>query len=139
MSRTSSLGRRFFLIAGLLLLPLGCAPATSTVTGIVTLDGAPVPEGTVSFLMEDGTVHSAIILPNGAYQAELVPVGRAKVTIIPKTAEALSEEDIKNHKAPPKVEPPKFAIPSRYTSPDSSGLTCEVKGKETKYDIPLTR
>jgi hypothetical protein len=130
--------RCVLLLPGLL-LPLGCAPATSTVTGFVTLDGSSVPEGTVSFLMEDGTVHSAIILPNGAYQAEMVPLGRAKVTIIPKAAAGLSDEDIKNQKAPPKAEAPKVVVPSRYASADTSGLSCEVKGKETKYDIPLTR
>ena len=130
-------------LVSVLTLAAGCGPATSTVTGVVTLDGTPVPEGTVSFLMEDGTVQSSFIMKDGTYHLDAIPVGAAKVTVLTKATEfEAMAEDIKNlgkSGAAPKAEAPKFVIPARYSSPDTSGLSCEVKGKTTKYDIPLTK
>jgi hypothetical protein len=143
MTRMIPTRARWFALLPALAVMAGCGPATSVVTGKVTLDGAPVPEGTVSLLMEDGTVQSSFITNDGSYYFEAVPVGTAKVTVLTKaTGGESAAEDIKNQGKTglaPKVEGPKVIIPVKYASPDSSGLTCQVQGKETKYDIPLTR
>jgi hypothetical protein len=142
MTRVILIRTRWYALVPALVLTAGCGPATSTVSGVVSLDGTLVPEGTVSFLMEDGTVQSSFIMKDGTYHLDAVPVGKAKITVLTKSAGAETmAEDIKNQGktgAVPKVEGPKVIIPVRYASPDTSGLTCEVKGKETTYDIPLT-
>ncbi|HVK10471.1 MAG TPA: hypothetical protein VM597_17010 [Gemmataceae bacterium] len=128
--------RRYALIA-VLALAAGCGPATSVVTGKVTLDGVPVTEGTVSFLMDDGTVQSSFIMPDATYYFDAIPVGTVKITVLPKEQE-VSEEDIKNQRTA-RPTAAKFYIPPRYASPESSGLTCAVTGAKTTHDLPLTK
>ena len=44
----------FTVAAGWLLLAVGCGPQLMTIEGTVTLDGAPVETGTISFVPADG-------------------------------------------------------------------------------------
>jgi hypothetical protein len=135
-------------LAAALVFIAGCGSTHATVEGVVTLDGVAVPEGQVSFLAADGMVVTANINPDGTYRAEQVPVGPMKVTVTnAPIATAADGEVIKNQgkgggaPAPPKEKPagPKVVFPSRYASPETSGLSCEVKGAATKFDVPLTK
>lgn len=70
--------------SSLILLLSGCAgsgPETCTVSGTVTFNGAPVPEGNVIFAPEDGQgVEDAGAIRGGKYRLEVKP-GRKKVRI----------------------------------------------------------
>jgi 2-methylaconitate cis-trans-isomerase PrpF len=63
-----------------LLAAVGCGASTSDVSGNVTLDGTPLPAGTIVFIPAKGTAVSAEI-KNGKYNALKVPEGEAKVTV----------------------------------------------------------
>ncbi|WP_417388788.1 hypothetical protein [Gimesia sp.] len=70
----------------LMTLPLqGCFQGTganeSEVSGVIKLDGEPLPEGTITFISADNTTHSAQgKIQNGEYQVT-VPVGEKRVEI----------------------------------------------------------
>jgi hypothetical protein len=133
---------RTVTLFGVLLLT-GCAPATSTVTGTVTLNGKPVTEGQVSFIFADGMVVTAMIQADGSYMAPEVPVGPARVAVYgPAVAQAEAEIiKVKGKEGGKARTPPKAAkgdIPDRYSNPDTSGLSVTVTKGETKYEIPLT-
>ena len=123
----------------LLLLPLfvGCGPNV-TVTGKVTFpDGSPLTEGQVVF--ESPTLISkGNIKADGTYVLETgedkgIPKGTYKVCIgglgIPKVTSGGGPGQISMDVSP-------VPIDSKFLSAETSGLTCEVKGR-TKYDIPV--
>lgn len=70
----------------LMTLPLqGCFQGTganeSEVSGVIKLDGEPLPEGTITFISADNTTHSAQgKIQNGEYHVT-VPVGEKRVEI----------------------------------------------------------
>jgi hypothetical protein len=137
----------FAIVASMAILS-GCAKPFGSVTGTVTLGGAPLSAGVVSFLAKDGTVVSANVDANGTYRVDDVPVGLARVTVY--TASNLDHvamgEVLKNQgrdpakfKAMPKSGPPPVAVPQKYSTPETSGLTVAVGKGEMKYDIPLDK
>lgn len=75
------------LLGGLLVVvPSGCGAAgTSDVTGTVTVRGAPVVYGTVTFVGRDGTPHPGPIQPDGRYAVAGVPAGEARIAVISPT------------------------------------------------------
>jgi hypothetical protein len=99
------------------------------VTGTVKLDGKPLPQGTISFIGSDANAVNAAgeLDASGRYslstqqKGDGIPAGSYKVRI-------------ESWASPPKmvatgVEPGKSAIPDRYSSVESSGLTATVEGK----------
>jgi hypothetical protein len=125
----------------------GCGPSYGTITGTVTFNGQAVTDGQVSFLAQDGTIVTSMIDSNGRYRIPQIPVGPAKITVYPPTDMAAVGETIKNlgkekGKGPPKLNAPppaKSDIPSRYSDPNTSNLTVEVRRGEMTFDIPLEK
>jgi hypothetical protein len=119
----------------------GCkskVPASGEVYGKVTSGGKQVTAGFVKFFPEGGGEPvSSSIGPDGSYRATGVPVGHAKVAI-----ETLEFKDL----TPP---PPGIAkqlggprtkyvaIPAKYETAETSGLSCEVKKGAIEWDINL--
>ena len=64
----------------LVLLAAGCS-SKGTIMGTVTYKGAPIPEGSVQFMPENGGPTVSAVINDGKYTAEKVPVGPAKVAI----------------------------------------------------------
>lgn len=121
----------------------GCGPSTSTVTGKVTLNGAPVTAGAVTFYGENKFIQSAVIDANGTYHISNAPVGPVKVavvsskprnTTIPGGKAAPSHPTGKSGGAPA-VAP--VAVPDKYKDPNQSGLNFELKAGEQTIDLPL--
>lgn len=148
-------------IAGLVLCS-GCAPGgysgpTGTVTGTVTLNGEPVPQGcTVAFVSDAGHTASGQIGAGGAYQLSVVgkegsktsdvPVATYKVSVSPPAGDEMSaaeyEKMMEEESAAagePKAEAPAEAevIPAKYQSSGTSELSFEVKEGSNTIDIPL--
>lgn len=149
MTRSTSLRTviALSLFAGISLLS-GCSKPFGTVTGIITLGGTPLPAGQVSFLAEDGTVVSADVDANGTYRVDNVPVGLARVTVYTALnmdpgamGDILKNQgrDPAKFKDVPKSSPPLVAVPQKYSTPETSGLSVSVGKGETKYDIPLDK
>src|SRR6516225_11360893 len=141
------LGTSFGLVA---LMLAGCSPPTATVSGTVTYKNKPLPGGSVTFVTPTGTAQGAIN-SEGAYTAENVPVGNAKVTVYyssgpkmpfggnvkgvaPKDASPEAQKAVQG----PKASGPTINIPTKYGDPESSGLTVVVtSGKNSPYNIEL--
>jgi len=67
-------------VVGVTLLAAGCG-SKATITGTVTYQGKPIPQGYIVFYPDSGArpVNAPII--DGKYTAEQVPTGPAKVSI----------------------------------------------------------
>jgi hypothetical protein len=152
---TSHHGTR--ILAALLALTLfgGCGsglPERGKVTGKVTFNGKPVPQGTVTFYPKTGRSASGRIQPDGTYtlttfdEGDGAIVGSHEVTI-----EAVRfagaprgksfEEEIANVKsgkaADPAAAKPQWLLPEKYSIRGQSGLTREVESGANTIDFAL--
>lgn len=85
---------------------------TGEITGVVTFDGKPLGDGTITLITGEKKVATAV-LADGTFQFKSVPTGDYRVAI---------QRDAKA----------KGALPNRYSSADTSGLTIQVQaGKQT--------
>ena len=124
----------------LLSLSVGCG-GNVTVTGKVTFaDGTPLTEGQVNFessglssrgsIQSDGTYSletgESKGIPRGSYQVSITGFGGPKMV------------DVAPPGSPPQMRPVfrESPIDRKYFNPDTSGLTCEVKGR-TVYNITV--
>lgn len=152
------------VLTSLLIFPLafaGCGGGgglpdgeTGTVTGTVTYNGQPVPEGsTVVFIksgggagvsgngstdgsgvyelgMRDGTDILA-----GTYQVGVSPPPVADASLTPD--QIMEQAPELTGKGAPVAAAAKLAFPVKYTAPESSGLTFQVKAGENTLDIQM--
>lgn len=104
---------------------VGCGsggPETATVSGKVTLDGQPVPKGTISFVPQRGKSVRASIGEDGTFELEDgATIGYYQVAIISR--EGGEEEDTT----------PIYLVPRHYGLPGSSGLTFDVQSGEDNF------
>ena len=132
------------LLAALLALAAtlsGCAPreVLGRITGKVTFQGQPVPEGVVLFRNREKAVYmTAELKPDGSYvvrraTGEGLPPGSYEVMINPPLEDAPMG---------PALEPPKIKpypnIPQKYRSYESSGLSVTVHEGENPFDVEMT-
>lgn len=147
------------LLAAATLVMTGCdsggySGPTGTVQGTVTLNAAPVPGGCrVVFVSTAGFTASGDVNSDGKYRLAVagkgdeVPVATYNVSVVPKTAGGEMTEEEYNKlmeqgesaapQAKSKDEAEEKAIPAKYHSAASSGLSFEVKAGENTIDIPL--
>jgi hypothetical protein len=133
------------LLPACLLLAAGCgtesAPALAPVRGQVFYHGRPVTTGTIVFASDasrgtSGPLARGEIQPDGSYTLQTgdsagAVVGWHRVTVVAVMVPA----------APDPGQPfvmPRPLVPTRYSDPELSGLTCEVKaGKENGINFNL--
>jgi hypothetical protein len=120
------------------------------VAGTVSYKGQPVPKGTVSFAPADGSGEGAFgEILDGSYRLTThttgdgaVP-GRYRVSItsaevITPPAAFDTDPNATPEAAVAKAQrTAKHRVPTRYASPDSSGLTAEVKPESNSLDFKL--
>jgi len=142
------------------LLSSGCGPnykARAVVKGKVTTGNKALTTGSVMFYGKDGLTASAGIQPDGTYEMPDAPIGECKVTVtVPPLPNDPSVRARLKGKGPampagPKnpedsgpIAPPLAKIPSevvpidtKYSNPDTSGLTFTVQKGEQTYNIDL--
>jgi hypothetical protein len=96
-------------------------PDRATASGTVTLDGEPLPAGTIGFMSAEGPVATAVaILEDGTYLTNRAPIGKNVVTIDTTSIQVGN---------PPKYVP----IPEKYRDPATSGLTVELQPGENEH------
>jgi hypothetical protein len=106
----------------------------------VTLRGAPVTTGLVTFHGPDNQVASAPIEPDGSYKATNVPLGAVKVTVRPRPPAASGMEkrlqQMKRGSAPA-PDTGGVPLPQEYADPEKSGLGLTVTAKGQSFDIDM--
>ncbi|HEY3962940.1 MAG TPA: hypothetical protein VGM05_00155 [Planctomycetaceae bacterium] len=119
----------FFL---LLLIGIGCGggPPTGDVEGTVTFEGAPIEQGSITFLPEDGKGPSAGgTISAGRYRAPKVPVGTAKVSIT--GAKSIEKKRMYNDPNAPLVQTSVEMLPEKYHKTTTLRYDV-VPGEQTK-------
>jgi hypothetical protein len=113
---------------------LGCgSELPSTVSGKVTLDGAPLTKGTVTFAPQgEGRIAYGEIDSSGNYTVRTLndqgmQVGEYNVTII-ATGEA-----------PASDIPPPLLTPAKYANAQTSGFTASVKPGPNTFNFALEK
>ncbi len=109
----------------------GCAPESkmATVTGIVTIDGAPAEKGSISFIPVDGMSSTAgATIENGKYKSE-APIGESKVEIrVPKV---VGKKKLYDTPESPVQDIMAEVLPSKYNESTELRFTAQ-KGKNEK-------
>ena len=127
---------RQLIACGLLIAGLGCSgdSGLTSVSGKVTLDGAPLSKGSISLRPADSTNKDepyASIGPDGAFKVmtkDRPGVAKGKYSVLVTAYEDL---DPKNPSAAPKS-----LIPRKYAAMDKPVLFIEVPS--ASYDLTLT-
>jgi hypothetical protein len=118
-----------------LLMLSGCSePTVGTVSGTVTVDGAPAKSGSITFFPMDGkSSTSGAEIVDGQYTTTLAP-GTARVEIhVPKVIGQRKAYDTPDS---PMMEIVGEALPAKYN--EASELTLDVKLGENQQDYNLT-
>lgn len=123
----------------LLMATVGCGgPYDASVAGLVTLDGNPIPTGTISFVPASGGPQAyAVVDTSGKYEVFTgreagLPSGDYNVAIVSREPSmTLSEGG-----GPP--PPGKPITPRWYASPTTSGLTLKVEPGSNEIDLQLS-
>lgn len=126
--------RRLGPLSLLLVAVLGCGPSydVNSVTGIVTMDGAPLPSARVTFTPPQGRPSSGVTDASGRYELRYIrdtmgaELGRHAVAITTEFVPPAS--DVETASPPEK-------IPPRYNT--ATTLTAEVKPGPNEIDFPL--
>lgn len=123
-----------------MLLMVGCGgPYDSTVTGMVTLAGNPLPRGTVSFIPQSqGAAAYGTIASDGRYvvrtgREEGVASGQYTVTVV--ASEPSAQARGKDGGPPPMG---KSITPQWYGDAATSGLNYTVEPGDNEINIELT-
>lgn len=135
--------RQFWLLASSLVLILlsGCggdgAPPRYPVSGKVTYQGQPVPEGIVNFIKVGGGPEAATLNADGLFDFKTIeglPAGDYLVFIIPPETQ-ITPPTPDRPNAPAKQFP---NIPKKYRLAASSELTATVAAKdENKFEFDM--
>lgn len=122
----------------------GYSGPTGTVSGKVTLNGQPVPKGTISFINENLAIHGAAILnSDGSYALKsgttfAIPVGDYRVGISGSSATDAPPPDPMELMANPEKFKENDSIPPKYRDPKTSGLLVVVKAgsnSDVNFDL----
>ena len=132
MSRFGLMSAALFLASSL----FGCGdsgPATYPVTGTVTLDGEPIPEGQIAFRDPEGQIVSAGgKITDGEYDFQSQP-GTMEVKI---TARRALPEEFWSPAPGVKIPATEQYIPAQYN--EESELTKDVTEGENTFKFELT-
>jgi hypothetical protein len=131
----------WMLLAALLATTLpGCSRSAGTVSGKVTFQGQPVPEGSVTFIHADGPTRSGSI-HEGRYSVAKIPTGACTILVVslplPQSIwNPEKKERVGGDRASWKFRTP-TPLPSRYSNPKESDLHYEVGAGRQIYNIEL--
>lgn len=143
---------------------VGCGSADGlgrrySVYGTVTYKGEPVEKGVINFMPDDAKGRAAFsLIENGSYTLSTngdrdgALSGKYKVTVVSKQVDMAKAEQLFKEKAKGKMEnsiiPKDFMIkatksaknlvPARYSTPETSKLTAEVKEQSNSIPFELT-
>src|SRR5205814_6718966 len=132
------MGLRLFLIAGAIAAACyvlaGCGgPGLTAVSGVVSLDGQPLKEGSIHFAPADGKAPSqAAMIGEGKFSTQLHRTNYKVQIFAPKPAKVIAKLDEKGPGGGPTVEE---LLPPRYNF--QSELTLNVANPTTAANFEL--
>lgn len=117
-------------------LATGCqkaGPPRSLVVGSVSYHGQPLTIGEVAFHPADGGAPSrSAVQRNGTYRMTEVLAGRYRVTVATPQKPRSGQKASLRPNAPTPVY-----VPSKFSQPETSGISVEVAATDTTIDIQL--
>ena len=138
----------------------GSGPRPVQVKGRVTLDGQPLPGGTVTFFPEDVGGHQATAVTDsdGSFSLTTFSTGDGAIPgqykILVKYQEASSEEEMQPNMAKPDIKAmmeksaklqrekakrlPKYAVPAQYGNPSKTPLKQRVPPESHPVEVAFT-
>jgi hypothetical protein len=133
------------LLLSLLTVGCGGGSTTAAVSGRVTYKGKPVPKANVSFVPAEGTGRAASGFTDdgGRYTLGTLSTsdgaapGKYRVGVIARGPDRPPKPGETGSGMPGEMMPGDPVIPVKYFTPDTSGLTFEVKRGSNRYDIDL--
>lgn len=134
-----------YLLLPLLVIVVGCQGNQGTVSGKITYNGQPLPEGIVTFHTTDGKARPTNIQEDGSYTAPDVPTGPATISVqtsapsrpAGKAAAAPAGGDQSGAEGMRTRKVASVAIPAKFADPKTSGLTYTVTSGSQTHDIEL--
>jgi hypothetical protein len=125
------------LILAAATLGSGCSRSAGTVYGVVTYKGRTLKSGSIVFHGAENSSATSEIDSDGAYRVHNLPPGPAKIGVDNRTFTMPTGSKNKEGAKKGKAES-KDTLPAGLGNPDTSGLTCTVRGgtQEHNIDIP---
>jgi hypothetical protein len=120
---------------GALLFCAGCG-GPGTVSGKVSLDGAPLPGGLVSFHDSEGQTRSGGISREGTYSVSNIAPGKTQVSVL-TLGERRGLREPEDGKRAVNSLGPYVPIPAKYLDKEQSGLSLQVKTGRQQFEIQL--
>ena len=136
-----------FVAVLFVLVSTGCGPSSDmpelgTVTGVVTLDGQPLPGVTVKFVPAEGRTSSGLTDAGGKYEliytrdVKGAPVGEHKVYISGAGAEGGGNPNEEGGgEGVPAVKPYTGTIPAKYNEESTLTATVESGSNTCNFDL----
>jgi hypothetical protein len=136
----------FCRIASLSVMGLGAILALSvagcgdkaTVTGKVTIDGAPANAGSVIFSTEKGKSATGDIRSDGTYTVADAPLGAVRISILPMVGMGGGDVTLPAGMPGASSSLKPVPIPPRYQNVATSGLTYTIKRGTNEHNILLS-
>jgi hypothetical protein len=143
----------FLILVGSLGLS-GCGKGTATVSGKVSYTGKLLKGGNVTFVSTDGgPTRTSSIKEDGTYTLTDVPVGTVKVCVETQSLNPVGKPKTMKYSPPPGMQAPEgfggggsadsskryMFIPERFSDPEKTDVTYEVKPGTQEYNIDLPR
>jgi hypothetical protein len=117
------------------LLPGGCAQSAThgTVNGTVTLNGEPLPEGTVRFVPVDGASQTASAMVSEGKFTATVPVGRMRVEF--SASKIVGRQKMYDTADSPEVEAVAELLPPRYNVQSELTLDIQTGSQDAPFEL----
>ena len=119
----------------------GCSSSgepMGTVSGVVSLDGKPLPQGRVIFQNKTtGRPVAGNISAEGKYSV-VAPLGDAAVLVVAEEPPKEIQYGGNGGRARTDYVPGKSLVPKKYTDPRSTPLTFGVSKGKTEFEVVLT-
>jgi hypothetical protein len=149
MSRKQSFPRLSWILPVCLMIAAGCGPdrpLTIPVNGTVTVDGTPVEGASVMFMPQfQGRPAVGLTDTSGRFtlttfaRGDGAQPGQHKVTVtLQKTTGFVADKDGLSGGIAPEGVRVEWLVPERYSNPETSGLSIEVRQGVSPVTLDLT-